>query len=89
MSIFWLIFVLLATLYRPIASMLHSIANVYWIASSVSLSLLYSQVTDISDYNDANSLINMMDQVKGVYSKMKPIMDAAEDGVNLICYSQG
>ena len=31
----------------------------------------------------------MMDQVKGVYSKMKPIMEAAEDGVNLICYSQG
>ena len=47
------------------------------------------QVTDISDYNDARSLEKMWDQVNGVYSKMKPVMDAAEDGVNLICYSQG
>ena len=31
----------------------------------------------------------MWDQVKGVYQKMKPIMDNASDGVNLICYSQG
>ena len=31
----------------------------------------------------------MWDQVKGVYSKMKPVMDAAENGVNLVCYSQG
>lgn len=32
----------------------------------------------------------MWDQVKGVYMKMKPIMDTYPDsGVNLICYSQG
>ena len=31
----------------------------------------------------------MWNQVKGVYNKMKPVMDAAKDGVNLICYSQG
>lgn len=31
----------------------------------------------------------MWDQVKGVYKKMKPAMDDAKDGVNLICYSQG
>ena len=31
----------------------------------------------------------MWNQVKGVYNKMKPVMDGAEDGVNLICYSQG
>jgi palmitoyl-protein thioesterase len=47
------------------------------------------EVHDISAYNDLNSLANMWDQVDGVYRKMKPIMDAASDGVNLLCYSQG
>ncbi|XP_003383295.1 PREDICTED: lysosomal thioesterase PPT2-A-like [Amphimedon queenslandica] len=78
--------------YRPVIVMHGVLAGASDMDSFVSMIKTAhpgTEVTDISDYNDANSLVNMNDQVKGVYSKMKPVMDAAKDGVNLVCYSQG
>ena len=48
-----------------------------------------TNLTNVNAYNDLDSLETLWTQVDGVYQKMKSVMDSAENGVNLICYSQG
>lgn len=48
-----------------------------------------TDVYDINGFNKEFSILPMWEQVEGIRDKMLPIMKAAEDGVNLICFSQG
>ena len=59
------------------------------VASMISTAHPETRIANIDAYNDLDSLEKLWTQVDGVYQKMKPVMDSAEDGVNLICYSQG
>uniref|UniRef100_A0A8C4ND02 palmitoyl-CoA hydrolase n=1 Tax=Eptatretus burgeri TaxID=7764 RepID=A0A8C4ND02_EPTBU len=48
-----------------------------------------TKVIIVDAFNNNNSLQPMWKQVKGFREKMLPIMRSAQDGVNLICCSQG
>ena len=46
-------------------------------------------ILNVDLYEDLASLVNMWTQVEEVSKKVKPFMDEAKDGVNMICFSQG
>ena len=46
-------------------------------------------ILNVDLYEDLASLVNMWTQVEEVRKKVKPFMDKAKDGVNMICFSQG
>ena len=78
--------------YRPVILMhgiLASYEDMEGLMSMISAAHPGTKLTNIDAYNDLESLKTLWTQVDGVYKRMKPVMDSADDGVNLICYSQG
>lgn len=51
--------------------------------------VFFGQVFNVKAFSDFDSTTKMWEQVDVVYKRMKPVMDTAKDGVNLICFSQG
>jgi palmitoyl-protein thioesterase len=48
-----------------------------------------TSILNVDLYDEADSLVAMDLQVDGVREKVKPFMEKAKDGVNMVCYSQG
>lgn len=78
--------------YRPVILM-HGIFASYHdmdgLTSMISEAHPGTNITNVDAYNDADSLETLWTQVDDIYKYIKPVMDSAEDGVNLLCYSQG
>ena len=78
--------------YRPVVLM-HGIFD-----SAKSLSTLVQRIQEahpgtpilnVDLFDDLDSITRMWEQVKGVEEHVRPFMQSAADGVNMICYSQG
>lgn len=79
--------------YRPVILM-HGILNdaesLQQLVNMITRSHNGTQVLNVDAFNDLASLDTAMwQQVDGVYEKIKSFMSAAENGVNMICFSQG
>ncbi|GAA6069644.1 lysosomal thioesterase PPT2-A-like isoform X1 [Tachysurus ichikawai] len=48
-----------------------------------------TSVTTVDMYDDMNSLKPLWDQVNGFIKAIGAIMEKAEEGIHLICFSQG
>ena len=79
--------------YRPVVLMhgiLSSGEEMQQMASWITGAHNGTQTFIVDAYNDLESLDTAMwEQVDGVYEKIKSFMSSAENGVNMICFSQG
>ena len=79
--------------YRPVIVMhgiLSDAADQQQLVNMITKAHQGTKVLNVNLYNDLDSiLVDLWKQVDGVYAQMKPFMNVSEDGVNLICFSQG
>ena len=79
--------------YRPVIVMhgiLSDAADQKQLVNMIQQAHQGTEVLNLDLYNDLDSIFaDLWTQVDGVYAKMEPFMKASEDGVNLVCFSQG
>ena len=83
----------LGSCYRPVIVM-HGILSGYQqqqeLVDMITGAHQGTKVLNVDAYNDADSVFTpMWEQVDGVYKKIKDFMSEADNGVNMICFSQG
>lgn len=78
--------------HRPVIIMhgiLTSSRDMETLVSMVAAARPGTSITNVDAYNYLWSVDPLWKQVDGVYEIMKPVMEDEENGVILICYSQG